>query len=255
MRLGELSDIVSQWDDNDFVFSSAFDSCHSYRGYYYEVAFAPSDSVSVAQVKAVVDSACNDTFEGWKGGEYTYDADTPCNLAFDGCTGDRDYMAFEDSVKEMQEEYNNHQLNKKIPLSSTKTKNKMEKKMARETKAQREAREEQERKEYLEMLDRQQRETYQQRLMEMLERAQNVNFVLTVANGKFLVQDSDDRSEGCFELSVTFDEDSQEGLVQLDWRVEMKEEAEREAQRKFQVKQGALAKLTKEEKELLGVCN
>ena len=120
--------------------------------------------------------------------------------------------------------------------------------MARETKIQRLAREEQERVAYEAEL----KSTYPQRLMEMLERAQNVNFELTVKDGKFLLNDRD-ASRDIVSLTLTYDTQNERAMQELDWRVDLKEEEEREAQRRALVRNQALSKLTQEERELLGI--
>ena len=121
--------------------------------------------------------------------------------------------------------------------------------MARETKAERLAREAQERAAYEAELVA----TYPQRLMAMLERATEQNFELEVRDAKFVLTDRDDRSDRAVELTLTYSLDNHEALHELDWRVDLKEEREREAARRYAVKQAALAKLSKEEKELLGL--
>ena len=121
--------------------------------------------------------------------------------------------------------------------------------MARETKAERLVREAMEREAY----EAEMAATYPQRLMSMLERATKVNFELEVREGRFLLTDRDDRRDRVVELTLVYSKENQEGLHELDWRVDVKEEAEREAARRYAVKQAALAKLSKEEKELLGL--
>lgn len=122
--------------------------------------------------------------------------------------------------------------------------------MARETKAQRLEREAAERAAY----EVEQAATYPQRLMAMLERATRVNFELTVEDGKFLLEDRDEREHyRVVALTLEYTQDNQETLHELDWRVDLKEEREREAQRKFQLRQNALNKLTAEERKELGL--
>jgi antitoxin component of MazEF toxin-antitoxin module len=121
--------------------------------------------------------------------------------------------------------------------------------MARETKAQRLEREAAERAAY----EAEQAATYPARLMEMLERATNQNFELEVREGMFVLTDRDDRRDRTVMLTLTYSTENQEALHELDWRVDMKEEAEREAARKAAVRQSALSKLSKEERELLGL--
>jgi hypothetical protein len=121
--------------------------------------------------------------------------------------------------------------------------------MARETKAERLARE------AAEKLAQQaaQAATYPQRLMALLERAQNVSFELKVKDGEFLLEDRDDRRDRTIALTLTLSVDNEEALQALDWRVELKEEAEREAQRRVLVRNQALNKLSLEEREILGL--
>jgi hypothetical protein len=121
--------------------------------------------------------------------------------------------------------------------------------MARETKAERLARE------AAEKLVQQaaQAATYPQRLMAMLERATKANFELEVREAMFFLQDRDDRRDRTVALTLSYSEANEEALQTLDWRVEMKEEAEREALRRVTVRNAALAKLSKEERELLGL--
>lgn len=122
--------------------------------------------------------------------------------------------------------------------------------MARETKAQRLAREAAERAAY----GAERAATYPQRLMKMLERATSVNFEIKVRDGKFLLTDSDDPREGVVELTLAYDSEINEAaLNELDWRVDIKEEAEREALRRVQIRNAALAKLSQEERTILGI--
>jgi flagellar basal body-associated protein FliL len=122
--------------------------------------------------------------------------------------------------------------------------------MARETKAERLEREAAEAPAFGALL---QAGTYPQRLMALLERATKANFELTVKDGEFLLEDRDDRRDRTVALTLTYSKANEEALQELDWRVEMKEEAEREALRRVTMRNAALAKLSKEERELLGL--
>jgi hypothetical protein len=121
--------------------------------------------------------------------------------------------------------------------------------MARETKAERLERE------AAEKLVQQaaQAATYPQRLMALLERATNANFELTVKDGEFLLEDRDDRSAGWTVLTMIWGTENEGELQELDWRLEVKEEAEREALRRVMVRNQALNKLSIEEREILGL--
>ena len=121
--------------------------------------------------------------------------------------------------------------------------------MARETKAERLERE------AAEKLVQQaaQAATYPQRLMALLERATNANFELTVKDGEFLLEDRDDRSAGWTVLTMIWGTENEGELQELDWRLEVKEEAEREALRRVMVRNQALNKLSIEERQILGL--
>jgi len=121
--------------------------------------------------------------------------------------------------------------------------------MARETKAERLAREAQARYAF----EAEQAASYPDRLMSMLERAVKQNYELTVRNAKFVVEDRDARRDSAVELTLTYNRANQEALYELDSRVEAKEEAEREALRRVQVRNAALTKLSQEEREVLGL--
>lgn len=121
--------------------------------------------------------------------------------------------------------------------------------MARETRAERAAREAAERAAY----EAEMAASYPERLMAMLERATKVNFELEVREGKFVLEDRDDRRDRTVELTLTYSAENQEALHELDWRVDMKEEAQREAERRANLRRNALSKLTAEEREELGL--
>jgi hypothetical protein len=121
--------------------------------------------------------------------------------------------------------------------------------MAKETKAQREAR--------LELVEQGRlamaKATYTERLMAVLERAVKENFELEVRSGLFVVEDRDNRYNVRHGLKPTWTETADMDLYSLEVEVELKEEASAELVRKAQVRGKALAKLTEEEKELLGL--
>lgn len=67
---------------------------HAYRGYYDQVAFEPTENVTIESMLVDVDNALDWTFEGWKGGEFWYNEKTPVNFAKEGmCTEDDEYWA------------------------------------------------------------------------------------------------------------------------------------------------------------------
>jgi len=121
--------------------------------------------------------------------------------------------------------------------------------MARETVAQRNARLE---------AERAQREavakaTYMTRVMAVLERATKANFELEVRDELFVLEDRDDRRGGTYRFPAQWSDEADNALATLEWEVEHKEEALREAERRAQVRAAALSKLSAEERELLGL--
>lgn len=121
--------------------------------------------------------------------------------------------------------------------------------MARETKAERLVREAAVRKAMLE----EQRATYPARLLTVLERAQDANFELRVRDGMYTLYDRDERRPETVVLTPWYTDDNEDTLNRFAYEVEYKETEEREANRKFLAKQTALAKLSNEERELLGL--
>ena len=123
--------------------------------------------------------------------------------------------------------------------------------MARETKAERHARFDAE----LEARVALERELYPTRLMALLERVSlQGSLELTVKADKFNVYNrNNDLCQNDFKLEYAYSETAQNQLDDLTWKVESLETEAAEAQRRYEVKQSALAKLTKEERELLGL--
>ena len=118
--------------------------------------------------------------------------------------------------------------------------------MAQKTKAEREAEEAAHR----ELQEKMARDAYPALLMDTLTRATNLSFDLRVRDGKFMVSDSNDY-ENFWTLPYDYTPDADSDLDILRWAVERHEQAE--ANRKIQARQAALAKLSKEERELLGL--
>ncbi|OLT30074.1 hypothetical protein BJF79_39685 [Actinomadura sp. CNU-125] len=89
LTLGELIAALSA-ADQDLIVPAGFDSPHSYRGVYAELAFEPAGDVTVAAMLASARDADGAEYEGWKGGWFTMTADTRCHLAYEGCCGYED---------------------------------------------------------------------------------------------------------------------------------------------------------------------
>ena len=69
--------------------SATMPEFNSYRGYYSDIALEPWDgTLTVTQLLSAAQDACGRTFEGYKGGDYTMDADTPLWIAHYGSASD-----------------------------------------------------------------------------------------------------------------------------------------------------------------------
>ena len=121
--------------------------------------------------------------------------------------------------------------------------------MARETKAQRDARLEAELQARLSVA----KATYVERMMAVLERATKENFELEVKDMLFKVEDRDERRRVPHFLPPAWTETADMDLYSLEVSVELKEEARAEREQKALVRATALAKLTAEEREELGL--
>ena len=122
--------------------------------------------------------------------------------------------------------------------------------MARETKAERLARESREREERMEA----ERLAYPLRLMNLLERVSaEPTLTLTVKDGRFNVEDRNDRYRSDYFLTYAWSEGAQVALDDLTYKVDELEAERAEAERRYLAKLAALNKLSKEECELLGL--
>ncbi|MFI0934658.1 hypothetical protein ACH4RG_23410 [Streptomyces sp. NPDC021019] len=86
MTLDELLTALGHADQTH-VLPNGFNNPHSYRGYYDELAFEPAENISVADMAAAGWAAMDETFEGYKGGQFTMTGDTDCWLSFEGWAG------------------------------------------------------------------------------------------------------------------------------------------------------------------------
>lgn len=59
----------------------------SYRGYYEDLSFSPSEKSTVQQVLSEASSSLGQTYHGYKGGDFLMTKSTPIWLAYYGGTG------------------------------------------------------------------------------------------------------------------------------------------------------------------------
>jgi len=125
--------------------------------------------------------------------------------------------------------------------------NKQELKMARKTKAELAA----EREEAQAAREAHEFAQYPTRLLNALELATSMSYELTVKESKFVVRNYNAREE--FYLTPMHTRASQDTLQEMEWTLEREQEERAELVRRMELKQTALAKLTKEERELLNL--
>ena len=125
--------------------------------------------------------------------------------------------------------------------------------MARRTTAERQA--EAARMQELSEQARVARETaeYPVRMMALLERANNVGFTVDVNNQKFVVKDINNRYGVEFRFGLQYESNSMYILDSLEYDVSIVEAEQAEQRRLAELKNAALSKLTKEERQALGV--
>ena len=117
--------------------------------------------------------------------------------------------------------------------------------MPRETKAQRIARQEQEGV----LREQELSKSYHKRLMTTLEAATREGWTIDVEDNKFFVYGED----GTFELGLDWSWVHEYALSDVQFQISMAEDARAEERRKADLRSNALAKLTQEERELLGL--
>ena len=121
--------------------------------------------------------------------------------------------------------------------------------MARMTKTQREAIEEAARVEQENRL----RAEYPTRLMKALSQATELKFVLSVVDDSFVVTEPNETYPELFTMSYEYNAEAKEQLYDLEMELSLKYADFAEKERRQQVRANALAKLSFEERELLGV--
>lgn len=249
MNMGTLKQLFDQLDDGMFVFKNAFETPHAYRGYYEEVAFAPTQNVSLYQVKESIEKAMSDIFVGWKGGEYTYDVDTWVNLSFVGQSTEKADDNFEYLVADMLNEYNDaHQ-----------TPNKKKRKTAAEKRQEQQAAQDAENAADWEIFKKEYPAKFAALMWDY--------FKFSRDNYKIVIERVDDDTYAFRSVDGWHTEDFKLSAVppeNYSWEylrtfrdaeqaIETEREKQREVERKELLKQTALAKLSDEERRVLGL--
>ena len=122
--------------------------------------------------------------------------------------------------------------------------------MARKTKAELQA----EREEAQALQEAHEFAQYPSRLMAALEEATTrSNYELEVRDNQFTLRDRDSRRPETVFLTLTHTRDSRQALDNLEWNLRVKADERAEAERQRQARETALAKLTEEDRKLLGL--
>lgn len=88
MNLGEIIEKLEKRDPK-LIVPNGFSHPHSYRGYYWDLAFEPDRNTTVGEMLEAARSAVGTTYQGWKGGDFTMDVYSDCWLSMEGeCSGD-----------------------------------------------------------------------------------------------------------------------------------------------------------------------
>jgi hypothetical protein len=85
-----LRDLITflETQDPESTVKDGFGEPHSDRGSYDELAFDPKPEAKIEDMLRYAKGAVGETFEGWKGGDYTMDLDTPVYIGEYGTGGD-----------------------------------------------------------------------------------------------------------------------------------------------------------------------
>jgi len=89
MWLCDIIDYLESIPDKSKICPVGFRSPHSYRGFYEQLAFEPTENVTVQEMLDAAKEADGTIYAGWKGGEFKMWACTDCWVAFTGHGGDK----------------------------------------------------------------------------------------------------------------------------------------------------------------------
>jgi hypothetical protein len=85
MRLGQLIDLLERLPPSLPV---GLGEAHSFRGYYDQLSFEPDPAKTAGEALTEARLALGRIFTGYKGGEYTMEADTMCWVSKYGSSSD-----------------------------------------------------------------------------------------------------------------------------------------------------------------------
>jgi hypothetical protein len=245
-----------QATDPNFEFVNAFNNPHSWRGEYSEIAFQSAYLLTSADMLECVDRAITEKFYGWKGGEYNYCLDKHCHIEAGGpgCYTETALRDFAERLEAMKEEWAEY-----IASGVVVTEDAPKKPKKRKTKAEKQAEIEQFRKEEKEKQLAEFKANYQTKLLQLLAKYTSLTWVVK-SNGKsfdLLCGNSDILIDFPIilpdELTVREAEKILESMDDLDYECNRELARVEEERQRAEKKLVALNKLSKEEREILGL--
>lgn len=87
MKLKTIISLLEKFPESQYV-EQGFGNPHSWRGSYDELSFEPVDNTTVGEMLQAAKSAVGETYQGWKGGDYTMTLDTEVNIDYIGSWSD-----------------------------------------------------------------------------------------------------------------------------------------------------------------------
>lgn len=249
MTLLDLKYTFSHLNDDNFVFAKAFDAPHVYDLEYDEIAFEPANNIRLLTIKRDINLALTDVFSHPYHGTCRYAEYTPVNLAFIGCSGDDDIDNFQKLVTDMLNEYSDaHQ--------SVEPKKK--RKTAAEKRQEQQAVQDAANAAYWELFKKEYPVKFAALMWDYFKYSQtDRNFNITRDNDNYVFTSVDGWNQIVSILSVeppqNYSWEYLQTFLDAEQSIEREREKQREAERKELLKQTALAKLSDEERKVLGL--
>lgn len=89
MTLGELIKFLDRYKhQREVILPMGFNSPHSYRGFYDELAFEPATDIRIGEMLDHAHHALGKAFTGYKGGEFVMTEGTDIWLSEKGCVSE-----------------------------------------------------------------------------------------------------------------------------------------------------------------------
>lgn len=245
MNLGELKQAFARLQDRGFIFKKGFHNPHPYFYDKDDIGFNLILDISLEEVKQAIDAALGQVFES----AYFYDESTQTNLVFGSPDCDTDYDSFEYLVTEMLNEYSDaHQT---VPA-------KKKRKTAAEKRQEQQAAQDAQNAADWEIFKKEYPAKFAALIFDFLRfntTDYSIDIVRTENNYEFCWGTEWNRNRVDL-LPVppeNYDWLYLQSFRDAEQAIEHEREKQREVERKELLKQTALAKLSKEERKVLGL--